>query len=398
MATTPVSGIAGGLGGILGGILGSNMSSAAQGTATNDANIANQILQEIGQAPSSANVILQKYQQAGVLSPEMQNNIIAQLPATVQNNPQIQQAQMQALQQMQQRANTGLTQGDRAALAQAQQSAAAQTQGQMGAIQQQMQQQGLSDSGTSLAMKLAAAQQGANQAFNNSNAVAQQSQAARDQALSNLGQYSTGLQGQGLQTAFQNQAAQQAMQRFNVQNQLGVQAQNTQAQNQAQAANLANAQNVGNMNTGEANNYNTVIAPQNAMNTYNANKNTAEVQAGGYGALAGYNTGLAQNQAQAGSNIGNGLGQLAGGIGAAAGMNQGGPVHNYRAGGQVNPLNAHEKAVVPGDSPANDKVHAILSAGEIVVPRTLAESKFGKHILKIIEAHNALKHHVNGQE
>ena len=39
------------------------------------------------------------------------------------------------------------------------------------------------------------------------------------------------------------------MQRFNIQNQLGVQQQNTNAANQAQAANLANNQNISNQNT-----------------------------------------------------------------------------------------------------------------------------------------------------
>jgi len=40
----------------------------------------------------------------------------------------------------------------------------------------------------------------------------------------------------------------------------------------------------------------------------------------------------------------------------------------------------------------------MLSPQEIVIPRTIAESKFGKHILKIIEAHKALKEHVNGED
>src|SRR5271165_5574536 len=114
----------GAVGGLIGGLIGNSQSSGAQGASINDSNIANTILQEIGAAPDvSAPLILQKNQQAGILTPEMQNNIIAQLPQNIQTNPQIQQAKMQALTQMQQRANTGLTQGDRAALAQAQQSA-----------------------------------------------------------------------------------------------------------------------------------------------------------------------------------------------------------------------------------------------------------------------------------
>ena len=88
---------------IAGGILGQNAASGDRGQARDASILQNQILQEIQAAPDvSKPLILQKYQQAGLLTPEMQNNIIAQMPQNIQANPQIQQAQMQALQQMQQ--------------------------------------------------------------------------------------------------------------------------------------------------------------------------------------------------------------------------------------------------------------------------------------------------------
>lgn len=384
-----MAGIGSALGSVIGGLSGAG--NGAAGNANNDANMANNILQEIQAAPDvSAPLILQKYAQAGVLTPAMQQNITAQLPAAITTSPAYQAAQSQALSQMQQQANTGFSQANRAALNQAQLQAQTATQGQLAGIQQNMQQQGLSDSGTSLAMKLAAAQQGANQLSTNADQQAQMAQQAQQQAISNLGQYGSQLQGQQFNQAFQQQQANQAMQRFNIQNQLGVQSANTNAANQAQAANLANAQNVSNQNTSAQNNE--LYNQQNqAMNQYNANKNTSEVQAGGYGALSGYNTGQAQNQNQAATNIGAGIGGIVGSV-ASMGMYDGGRL-NFKQGGGV-----PGHAPVNGDSPANDIVKAVLSPGEIVIPRTLAESKMGKHILKIIEAHNNLKHHINGTE
>lgn len=391
---------AGGIGSALGSVIAglSGAGSGAQGQANNDANQANQILQEIGNAPDvSAPLILQKYAQAGILTPAMEQNITAQLPANITTNPAYKQAQMQALTQMQQRANTGFTQADRAQLNQAQLGAEGQTQAQLASIQQNMQQQGLANSGTALASKLAAAQQGANQMSTNADQQAQIAQNAQQQAIGNLGNMASGLQNQDFGQQMAQQQAQQQMQRFNVQNQLGVQQANVNAQNQSQAANLANAQNVSNQNVG-AQNSELNNQDQRALQQYGADVNTAKTKAGGYGALAGYNTGVGQNQAQAAQNLGSGLGGLAGtAAGAAFGAADGGKVPDFKHGGPVHAQNSNQKAVLPGDAPENDRIHAVLSEGEIVVPRTLSESKFGKHLLKIIEAHKALKDHINNE-
>jgi len=391
MADSSASGIGSAIGSIIGGLSGAG--NAAAGDAHNDAVMANNILQEIQAAPDiSAPLILQKYAQAGILTPAMQSNITAQLPAAITTSPAYQQAQNQALQQMQQRANTGFTQADRAQLNQAQLGAQNQTKARLASIQQQMQQQGLSDSGSALAQKLAAAQNESNQMSTNADQQAQMAQQAQQQAIGNLGQMASGLQQQQFGQAFQQQQANQAMQRFNIQNQLGVQSQNVNAQNQAQAANLANAQNASNQNV-SANNQAQQQNKQNAMAQYGANVGVDRIKAGGYSNLGGINQQTAQNQSQAATNLGAGIGGLAGSaFGAATGMYDGGRL-DFKAGGHV-----PGHAPVDGDSPANDIVKAVLSPGEIVLPRTLAESKMGKHILKIIEAHNNLKHHINGQD
>ena len=50
---------------------------------------------------------------------------------------------------------------------------------------------------------------------------------------------------------------------------------------------------------------------------------------------------------------------------------KGGCVHDYRAGGHVKAKSAHEKAVKSGDNYANDKIPAVLSEHEIVIPRSV---------------------------
>lgn len=415
--TQAAGSIGSGMGGIAGGIIGKDMSAGAAGDANNQAIMANNILQAIKDAPDiSKPLILQQYKQAGYLTPEMEANITAQVPAAISTDPRYKTAQMQALSQMQQRANTGLTQGDRAALNQAELQAQGDTKSRLASIQQQMQERGQAGGGAELAAKLAAAQNESNQMASSADRQAEISQNAREQALGQLGQYGSQLQGQDFGQQFQQQQAQNEMNRFNTQNALGVQQRNVGASNQAQAANLANAQNVGNMNVNQNNQeQNNQLNRQMQQAAYN--RQNAAMKAGGASNLGAYFGNQAANQAQAGANIGAGIGGIMGAGMAAAGsgkggsgdsgagdmaggaeaaedfMYKGGQAHDFKQGG---PVPGH--APVNGDSPANDIVHAVLSPGEIVIPRTLSESKFGKHILKIIDAHNNLKKHVNGDQ
>lgn len=67
------------------------------------------------------------------------------------------------------------------------------------------------------------------------------------------------------------------------------------------------------------------------------------------------------------------------GLGKAAMMAamaaKGGSVqHDYRAGGGVKATSPAEKAVIPGNSYANDKIKAVLPEGGIVIPRSIIES------------------------
>jgi hypothetical protein len=409
---------------IIGGQIGKANAAGAAGNANNAANVSNQILQSIQQAPDiSKPLILQQYKQAGLLTPEMEQNITAQIPAAIGSDATALNAQKGALQQMQQRAAGGLSAGDRAALTQSGLQAQGDVTGRLGAIQQKMQEQGLSDSGSKLAMQLQAAQGGANTEAAGANQIAQQAQQAAIQATGQAAGLGSQLEQQQFGQGMANQQAANQMQRFNIQNQLGVQQQNTANSNNMQAANLANAQGVSNANVSGAN-QEQANQLQREMQQYGANTNTAQIQAGGMSNYGQQQQGLANNQAQSGVNMGTGLGGMISGAlsgpsasdknqtaqanyynsmansGGYAGSDPmagatpkawtGGQIGNYKNGGHV-----PGQATMDGDHPQNDTVHAMLSPGEIVIPRTVAKSSLGKKLLKLLSDHHDVQNELD---
>lgn len=419
------AGVLGAAGSIAGGIAGREAGAGDIGEGRNQQIIANQILQQIKDAPDiDKPLLLEKFRQEGILTPQMEQYISAQAPETITTDKTFKDAQMQALQLMSERAKGGLTAADRASLQQARQAAQGDVQSRIASIQQQAAMRGQAGGTSELAAQLAAAQGGANIEASQANQLAQMQQAAREQAAAQLGQFGSQAQQQQFGQQFQQQQAAQEMQRFNVGNQLAQQARNVGAQNQAQAANLANAQQISNLNIQQGNQelYNQL---QRQMAEASYNRDNAKIKAGGAADLGSYLQKQGQQNAQAANNLYSGIGQSLGGIAGAfgspkpgtsmantgsggdglAGFGQtaggisyvaydGGQIpHDYRTGGQV-----PGQAKVPGDHPVNDTVHAKLSPGEIVIPRSLAESKMGKEILKLINAHNSVKNKMNGHD
>lgn len=54
---------------------------------------------------------------------------------------------------------------------------------------------------------------------------------------------------------------------------------------------------------------------------------------------------------------------------------KGGMIRDFRSGGNVSAVNHKEKAVVKGNSYANDKIPAVLSEGEVVIPRSVMQGQ-----------------------
>lgn len=241
---------------IIGGIIGAQQSSDARAAAQAAAqNAVNQITQ-LGAGPDlAAQIYIQEFQKAGVLTPQMEQQInqnSSQL-ANVQGNQQAQQAQLQALQAIGQRAQVGLSPTDIANLAQIQQQTAAQAEGQRQAILQQFAARGQGGSGAELLADLSASQAGTQNASNQGLQVASQASQNALAALGQQGQLGSQIENQQFGEASTRANAADQMNRFNIQNQLGIQQANVQAQNAAQAGNLANAQALSNANVSQAN-------------------------------------------------------------------------------------------------------------------------------------------------
>jgi hypothetical protein len=355
------------------------------------------------QAPTAQQMTLpelQKYAIAANMTPAQMQAFLQQNNALAQENvPQEgTQAQIQALNQLAQVANAGAegTPTERAQVQNILNEENTNLAGQRGAIEQQAEARGVPPGLLAAALSSQYAGQDASRA--NQGALQAQSQAYQ-QALNAMAQGANvgqGLQGQQNTQANTVAAAQNAMQQFNAANQQNAAAQNAQYQQQANELNTNLANTVGQANTGLANQrtqYNTQLpqqvfnnalqkaAGQSGVNQAQANNYTAQGQQGagltagllGAGATlaAGPLAGLAVNQAMKPQQTGYQYGPP-----ASANTQQyapfahGGMVDcNMKSGGQV-PGHAQH----PGDTEKNDTVHAMLSPGEYVLPRSVVQN------------------------
>lgn len=365
---------------------------------------------------------LQKYVQAGILTPQQYQAVIAD-PATYQKMVQATQdtsgstAQKAALQQL-----GGIVQAggsspiNEANLRHNIDSTNQAMQAARGAIEQQAQERGTAGGGLEFINKLMNEQSNAQNANQGAvNAGANNAQLALN-AIAQQGQLGGQMQGQANQmTQAQADAAQQIAQ-YNSQLQSQANQYNTQNANAAQAANLGNAQDISNQN----------VTGANARQQYNAQVpqtlfNNAMAKAGATANAYGNSANLAQQQAQqqnafTGNLIGAGAklgaaGMTGGASLAATGLPTGAdvgsasymrnaqknsPVMAYAKGGEVGdkcyalggevheheicmeaggPVPGDETGMEPGqDDTANDTVDAHLSPHEIVLPRSVTQA------------------------
>lgn len=350
----------------------------------------------------------QAYQEAGVptISSETVNNIplqtvqgtvnpntiqVAQQAPSAYNNisldPATRAAQMQALTQYQQIANTpGLDPASKLAMQQIVDSANEQSQGAQGAIQQMAQAQGQGGGGFDLTQRAIAAQGASNNAAEQGMAAAAEAAQNRQTALTNMANIGAGVEGSDYAMA-QNKAAAQN----------NINATNQAATNTANTGNVTNAINAGEFNTNTAQGVNAANATAGQNQAYyNAQLpqqqfNNQLAKAGGISGVSNNQANMAlQNQQGQAAMIGAGIGAAGKMMAAAHGgviekpkeytcYADGGMAHNHavcmKLGGHVN-----GKAKVDGDSETNDTVPAMLSPGELVIPRSVP--KDGEHMEK----------------
>lgn len=350
------------------------------------------------QAPTQAQLTLpqlQQYVNAGIMTPAEAQAYLQQTNAYAQENIDQggTQAMQQALGELSSIADSGPmgTPVQQAQAAQNIQQLNNAVQGQRGAIEQQMEAKGTPAALIQAALQNQYVGQDAQQAYQNSlNQQAAAYQAAV-QALSEKANVGSALQGMQNTQANTVAQAQNAMQQFNAANQQQASALNAQLKQQANQYNTQNAQNVANQNVQQNNArtaYNTNVPQQvfeNQMNKAAGQAGVNQKQADLYQQQGQQQAGLLSGLIGAGATLGGDY--LMGN--AIANQMPGTTVKTMAHGGMVG---SHEgcyhdggicmegggmvpgHAKVPGDSERNDIVHAQLSPGEAVIPRTAVQA------------------------
>ena len=293
-------------------------------------------------------------------------------------DPRMRQAQMEALSQLRERGQTGLTEEDKAVQDIMLRDVAAQEQAQQKAIMQGMAERGTLDSGAQLATQLggqqAAYTRAQNQASQNAIAAAQ----ARREALSQSANLASGMEAQDFSRGSQERGYRQSIDQFNLQNRQGIAAQNLGIRQQD--VGLRNQQQMYNKGLlqQEFENQKAITAMKanarigqatqqqqqaDALARANASKGSglgqlAGAATGAFLGAAGGPAGMAQGAAL-GAQFGNMAGTTFGFEDGGVACEDGGMVQKYYSDGSGD--------VVPGDSYSGDRIDAKLNSKEMVL-------------------------------
>lgn len=304
------------LGPMIGGLIGGLSSAGDRERGQAAAQDAMSEILALGLPPDqSGPILLKHFESAGILSPQMQQDILQQTSAlaNVKEDPATRRAQMEALNMIQQRAKLGLTAEDRAALNTIRTKMATDAEGKRQQILQGMHARGVGGSGAELAAQLSAAQGSAQLASSEGDALA--AQASRN-ALAAMGQYGAQagqVRSQDFNVNSTRAQAMDEMNRFNVKSQQATQAANVGAANDAQRFNLTNAQQISNANVGQGNQE--LIRQKAAQEQYYKDlAGRAQMRSNAKTNLANILSGQAAQTAQVAQTIGSGVGAAAGAL------------------------------------------------------------------------------------
>jgi hypothetical protein len=363
---------------------------------------------------------IQKLVQAGVITPEMAQTYLQSPNALASENVDQTgtQAQEESIADLLDAAKSGgENPAEQAAQAQLIQQMNTQERGANDAAIQGQAARGALTGGETLAAQLGNNQDETVNANETAEANAGNAYSQMLNELTSAGSLGSGLQGQENTQANTVAAATNAINQFNATQQQQEENMNVGAENTAQTENVENQQQIENQNTANQNAYEQYQAqlPQEVeqdalqkaqaeagVNEAQANQatgqgeqnagiwsgivgslmpetifggpNTQESGTGGTGGGSG-SAGAGSSSASAGEGAAgsDALGS-AGGTSGIVAANKGGLIHDYLKGGLVKSDMSSEKAKVPGNSPKNDKIPAMLSQDEVVLPRTITKN------------------------
>lgn len=285
----------------------------------------------------------------------------------------------------------GLNPEEQAKLSDIEQQLGATEKGANDAIVQRQAERGALTGGETLAAQLEGNQTADVTANKNAEAAAAEAYNAMLQELTSAGSLGAGLQGQENTQGNTVAAATDAINRFNAAQEQNQENFNVGNKNTAQAENVKNEQRIGDTNVTNTNEH-ALQQSQLPQEVYQDEIQKAAAEAGVSENMATQDTAQGgQNAALIGGLVGTG-GEVAASalaptpvLAAAPMVSGGGEIHSYLKGGLVKPDAPRERAVIPGNSPKNDKIPAVLSEGEVVLPRTVAHNPQPDKVMEFLK-------------
>jgi hypothetical protein len=284
----------------------------------------------------------------------------------ITTDPRLRGFEMGALADLEQLSKDGLSMRDQADLARLEGQVNRQNAGRTGAIQQNMAARGMGGSGLELVAQMQANQDATERQALASLEKAAMAQEGRRGAIAQLGAQAGQMSARDYQQQAQRAAAQDAINRFNVAN-----------QTQTQQYNHQGRQGIANQNVAQNNQF--------QQNMMGAKQGGAQMRYN-KGAEANNQAAIKDQQRSAqNAGIGTAIGTVGGAFfggpaGAMAGGALGGALGGmFYEGGQV-----PGDALFEGDHPGNDTFAAMLSPGEVVVPRSVAQQIPGEDPVEAI--------------
>ena len=324
-------------------------------------------------------IVFQQYMSAGDLSPEsLQKTLEEHVPPTILKEELEQKSKQEAaLNALEQISKTGLGAQDRLALEQARRQAAQDSQARIASIASQMEQRGMSGAGQELATMLQAGQAADDRQAMENLQIAANAASNRQNALKDLFSSRSQMRAADLDVNKYNVGVQNEAQRFRTQNEMNRDLQNKQWIMQANMQNLQNKQQLQNANVEQHNKEQQRLGHDAKIAQYNMEMAKRQALAGLQAGQAQQKQQQAQSTAQNWSTIGGGAANMLGGLAQMQNAND--LADKYIKAGMKPPVTAAHGAkiegpeMVEGDHEMNDIVPAMLSPGEIVVPKSKAQ-------------------------
>lgn len=241
---------------VVGGIQAGNARREAEDRARRAMDEALAIIDSTGAPPDlSQKIIMQKFQQAGLLTPEVEQAISVGVSKASQitEDSALREAQTDALKTMSERGRLGLTAEDRASLNKVRNDVQRDVEAKRQQILQNFAARGQGGSGSELIAALNASQSGANLASEQGDRIAAQASRNALEAMTRAGDLGGRIRAQDFEVANSKARAADEMRRFDIANRIGVQTRNVANLNQANRANLENKQRIADMNINQEN-------------------------------------------------------------------------------------------------------------------------------------------------